>query len=350
MLKIIFTLDYEIHGNGDGCPYKLMVEPTYRLIKLMDRYGAKLTIFADMAEIIKFKEYLQNYNEDKFHYLKIKEQLQQAVLLGHDVQLHIHSSYSKAKFEKKKWQQNWPDYNLAELDYETIYTRVKQSKELLEEIIWEKLPSYKCYAFRAANWSMHPTENIAKALLANDIYIDSSVYKYGKQSGWVNYDYSNAFSSTFPYKASINNICEYDSENLLWEFPIYSELKPIFNFISLIRLFRIIRASFHKHKQQKDYSKVKTKTLSRIKNINKFYGFFSAKYPLKFDFNQLSGAQMIKYIKNIGKDSNNGYVTLIGHSKSFIKYNTYTLTKFLKFLARDKRKYVFSLFPENPEL
>ena len=56
MLRIIFTLDYEIHGNGDGSPLALMVEPTNRLFNLFDEYGAKLTIMADVAEILKFKE------------------------------------------------------------------------------------------------------------------------------------------------------------------------------------------------------------------------------------------------------------------------------------------------------
>ena len=39
MLKAIFTLDYEIHGNGDGSPYALMVEPTSRMMDLFERHG-----------------------------------------------------------------------------------------------------------------------------------------------------------------------------------------------------------------------------------------------------------------------------------------------------------------------
>ena len=38
MLKSIFTLDYEIHGNGDGCPYALMVEPTERMLRQFDEH------------------------------------------------------------------------------------------------------------------------------------------------------------------------------------------------------------------------------------------------------------------------------------------------------------------------
>ena len=56
MLSVIHTLDYEIHGNGDGCSHALMVEPTARLLDLFDQFGAKLTIMADVAEILKFRE------------------------------------------------------------------------------------------------------------------------------------------------------------------------------------------------------------------------------------------------------------------------------------------------------
>ena len=64
VVRVIFTLDYEIHGNGEGCPYELMVEPTARLLRLFDAYGAKLTIMADIAnkypENVPGKYYVDN--------------------------------------------------------------------------------------------------------------------------------------------------------------------------------------------------------------------------------------------------------------------------------------------------
>ncbi len=63
-----FTFDYEIHGNGDGCPYELMVEPPSRMMELFERYGAKLTIMADVAEILKFREYRDQFGRDDYHY------------------------------------------------------------------------------------------------------------------------------------------------------------------------------------------------------------------------------------------------------------------------------------------
>ena len=109
MLKVIFTLDYEIHGNGDGCPYELMVEPTERLMKLLEEYGAKLTIMADVAEILKFREYRDQTGEDKFHYEAIAGQLKDAIRQRHDAQLHLHASYFNAKYRNRRWEQDWSD-------------------------------------------------------------------------------------------------------------------------------------------------------------------------------------------------------------------------------------------------
>src|ERR1035441_4135851 len=102
VVRVIFTLDYEIHGNGEGCPYELMVEPTARLLHLFDAYGAKLTIMADIAEILKFKQYADQHGKDDYHYRDIAAQLQTAVRGGHDVQLHIHSSYFNATHDGRR--------------------------------------------------------------------------------------------------------------------------------------------------------------------------------------------------------------------------------------------------------
>jgi hypothetical protein len=64
MLTVLFTSDYEIHGNGEGCPRELMVEPTDRMLAQFERYGARLTLMADVAEILKFKEYRDQVGRD----------------------------------------------------------------------------------------------------------------------------------------------------------------------------------------------------------------------------------------------------------------------------------------------
>ena len=65
MYKVLFTSDYEIHGSGMGSPKDLVVDPTARMLTQLDQFGAKLTIMADVGEILKFKEYAERTGDDR---------------------------------------------------------------------------------------------------------------------------------------------------------------------------------------------------------------------------------------------------------------------------------------------
>ena len=348
MFKIIFTLDYEIHGNGDGYPYSLMVEPLKRLINLFDKYGAKLTILVDVAEILKFKEYYEKTGKDKFHYKKIVKQLQKAIYVGHDVQLHIHSSYFGAKYNKGRWLQNWEMYNLAELPYYKINEIIKTCKEWLESNLKEVKPDYKCNVFRAANWSMMPSKNIIYALINNKIQIDTSVYKYGKQSGIVNYDYTDAPDSLIPWFVDEDNVCKKNNNGKLLECPIYCENRYFPSFTTIIRTYRMIRAKFHKHKIYKESTINLQQSTTKSNFIQKIQKTFLSKHPWKLDFNQATGKQLINAVKKI--ETNYGHlninlpIVLIGHSKSFIKYNEISLKPFLQYIQRNRNIFIYSTF------
>ena len=348
-MNLIFTLDYEIHGNGDGSPYELMVEPTYRLMDLLEKYNGKLTILADVAEILCFKRYYEETGEDKFYYKDIESQLIDAIRRGHDVQLHIHSSYFKAKFNGLSWEQCWAEYNMAALSYDRIYEMVSTSKRFLEDLLQPVSSDYSCTAFRAANWSMMPTPNIYNALVSNGIKIDTSVYKGGCQTGNVNYDYSNAHSQLHSYPADQHNINLYDSNGLLTEYPIYTEMRYFWSFVTPIRVFRMVRAKFHKHKKNDVVAPQESKKNTSTLRITSFF----KKSPWKLDFNQASGYQLINAVKRIHKhihekDPENE-VVLIGHSKTFVKYNERTLEQFLKW-TKMNRSVKIGLFPKHVKL
>lgn len=340
-IRLIFTLDYEIHGNGDGSPYKLMIEPTIRLLNLFDKYNAKVTIFADVAEILCFKSYYEETGEDRFHYKEIISQLQDAIKRGHDVQLHIHSSYFGAKFNGTKWEQKWENYNLAALSYDEINLIIKTTKKFIEDTLKQVDPNYRCDAFRAANWSMMPTYNIYNALVSNEIKIDSSVYKWGRQFGRVDYNYMDAYSNIFPYKANSNNINLKDDNGQLVEFPIYTEFRHFWHFISLMRIFRMIRSRFHSDKGQRKISE-ESKDYKRLTLKS-----FLRRNPWKLDFNQASAGQLINTLEKIiikyADKSDSIPVVCIGHSKSFLRYNEKRIERFLRF-AKDHKCINFSLF------
>lgn len=334
--NLYFTLDYEIHGNGDGNPMDLMVEPTYRLMDMLDQYNQRLTIMADVAEILCFHRYWQQTGRDDFHVQEIEQQLCDAIRRGHDVQLHIHSSYFKAEWNGEHFDQCIEEYNMAALSYERITEMVSQSVKYLEDLLQPIQSDYKVWLFRAANWSMMPTPILYKVLTEYGITHDTSVYKGGCQGGNVCYDYRNAYDNLLSYPASAKDINHYDTNGELIEMPIYTEMRPFWDFISPIRIFRMVRAKFHKHKHQ---SQPQSVTADKNDNRKLSLRSFFVKSPLKMDFNQVNGRGLIRMMKNIMRRAKQERidhldVVLIGHSKTFVPYNEKTLLPFLQWIQQ----------------
>lgn len=337
--KLYYTLDYEIHGNGDGNPKDLIVEPTYRLMDMLERYHQRLTIMADVAEILCFKRYWENTGRDEFHVQEIEQQLCEAIRRGHDVQLHIHSSYFNAQWNGTHFDQCVEEYNMAALSYERISEMVGSCVEYLENLLRPIKSDYRVWLFRAANWSMMPTHTLYRVLVEHGITHDTSVYKGGCQGGNVCYDYRYAYDNLLSYTASAENINQYDPKGTITEIPIYTEMRPFWDFISPIRIFRMVRAKFHKHKHSEQKTPPAQSTVDKNDNRKLSLRSFFVKSPLKMDFNQVNGRGLIRMMKNImrrAKKENLQHidVVLIGHSKTFVPYNEKTLRPFLEWIKK----------------
>lgn len=344
MLRTIFTLDYEIHGNGDGCPRTLMVEPTERLIRLFDEYGAKLTIMADVAEILKFKEYKEEAGRDDYSFDAIVDQLCSALSGGHDIQLHLHSSYFKAQYDQGRWRQEWSEYNFAELPYDRMVWMVRTGKEFLETLLRPVNQSYRCIAFRAANWSVSPSRNVVNALLENDIRIDTSVFKGGRRQGAVNFDYSIAHHHLRPWPVSPDDICHYAADSRLWEIPIYAEQRPITAFFSINRFYRALLGKAHRIPVIPSSEQMGQPT---TKNTKPTWPVLLRKYAWKADFNQCSGRQLMNALLRAEKQTSATEIVpfvLIGHSKLFTSLNRTKLRPFLEFVRKQGMRFNFGTF------
>ncbi len=358
--KVLFTSDYEIHGSGMGSPKDLVVDPTTRMLDQLDRYGGKLTIMADIGEILKFKEWLDRTGDDRFHFRAIQAQMQRAVRTGHDVQLHIHSSYFNATWEEAKgyWKQDYSEYDLARLSYERLRDMIRQGKRLLEETCRVAKPDYECFAFRAANWSMHPSPRIVRALVDEGFRIDTSVWKYGRYDDLVKFDYTRAHSDLVPWPIDPNDVCQRDPDGRLFEFPIYTEQKPIWVFLTANRVYRVIAqrlnplpnpdgAADPMSSSSAAPRSMKSKVLGKAKML-------VAQHPWKMDFNQCTGKQLIDGLKRV--EARYGHpdaplpFVLIGHSKTFTRHNERSLRPFLEFVAEHADRFSFGTFSDfEPE-
>lgn len=354
MLRVVFTVDYEIHGNGDGCPKKLMIEPTDRMLRLFDRYGARLTIMADVAEILKFREYKLTHGHDAYHYDAIVEQLCRAVRTGHDVQLHIHSSYFNARHEQGCWTQDWSEYDFANLPLPRMNWMVGTGKRFLELLLKPMNASYRCLAFRAANWSMCPSSNAITALLDNGIAIDTSVFKYGQRDGIVRFDYASAHSALVPWPVKSDDICARDEAGQLWEVPIYSERRWIGAFVTPARILRVITG--RRHRLAPSGATIQTNhrpdasvrgAEARKRSVALGLHAVLRRHAWKADFNQCAGSQLIKALGRASRQydadgANDLPFVLIGHSKLFNARNESRLEPFLAHANGDPDRFGFT--------
>jgi hypothetical protein len=359
--KVLFTSDYEIHGSGMGSPKELVVDPTARMLDQLDGYGARLTIMADVGEILKFKEYAERTGDDRFYWSAIARQLQRAVRTGHDVQLHIHSSYFNATWDEAGacWRQDYAEYDLASLPYDRVRAMIREGKALLETTCRAGRPDYECFAFRAANWSMHPSSTIVRALVDEGFRIDTSVWKHGRYDDLVKFDYGAAHSDLVPWPVDPSDVCRRDPAGRLFEFPIYTERQPIWVFLTANRVYRVIAQRLNPLPSPEEApSAAASKPGGARRSLGaKLLGrarMLAAPQPWKMDFNQCTGKQLVAGLERV--EARYGHpdaplpFVLIGHSKTFTRHNERSLRPFLEFVARHPDRFSFGTFRDfDPE-
>lgn len=350
-IVVIFSLDYEIHGNGSGDPDELMVKPTWRLLRQLEDHGAKLAIFAEAAEISRFAAYAREGGHDRFHFNPIAEQLRYAVTHGHEVHLHIHPSYLNATVADSSFVQDWSEYDIARLPAARAKEVVFLGRKFLEDLLQTVAPDFRVRAFRAANWSMMPSENIVAALVENGLFVDSSVYLGGRRSGLVNFDYSAAPSEALPWPAAPTDICRRDEAGRLWEYPIYCEMRPLTAFLSLNRFYRVVQGLLHPlavaGEGPLDSSSAGGKVMNKVRKV---VDMVTGRHPWKADFNQASGRQLIAALERAhakyGSAEGDVPFVLIGHPKLFNRYNEHDLARFLRFVAAHPDRYRFGTYAD----
>ena len=339
---ILFTLDYEIHGNGEGRPRALMTRPTGRLLDLFQDAGARLTIMADTAELLRYREVADRSGRDYFGIGDIEEQLRTAVARGHDVQLHVHPSYLKAEFVGRKWEQYYKEYSCADLPRERITEIISGGKTYLERLLRPGDPDYACLAFRAANWSMCPSHHIVPALIENGIRYDSSVFKYGSRKGTVTFDYSQAPSNIVPWRPSAEDICGISQDSPLIEIPIYCERRHVWAFASLGRLRRVLTSRQYPVKLSGMPSR--RRIVGRLRDLGRLV---LSRHAWKLDFNQCSAGQIVRTFERIACNNPGAKdlpVVLIGHSKLADTRNGKELAQVLAYLNSKPEVFRFSTF------
>lgn len=197
---------------------KDIIESTYSLLDIADEVGVKLTLMAEMCEYIWLKE------NNPFIAKRISDQIQNAIIRGHDVQLHVHPHWmpeTGASYVDGMWK--WKcEYAKAENYPFDLNKMIQRCKNELEAIVTPVKEDYKVTCFRAGSYLVQPFTRLYEALVDNNIMCDTSVYMGGTSSN-RGYDFSKCKYKNQPYLPDKDDPANEDTINsVMVELPIYA--------------------------------------------------------------------------------------------------------------------------------
>lgn len=314
MIECVFTIDYEIYGNGEGSLRELVYEPAERLMATFRKWKAHFVAFVEVAEL----EMIEAKGTDEAIDL-VKRQIQDFYREGFELGLHLHPQWCNAQYENGRWQLDYSEYNLCTLPRERILQIVDRSIAYFREVLG--MADFTPLSFRAGNWLFQPTRTTANVLAERGIKVDSSVFKGGLQYQHK-LDYRraqrNGYYWTFADRVEIP-----DPQGALLEVPIYTRMVPFWKMVTTKRIGL----------QQKRISgsRGSNKRLSRLLDLIRF------RYPLKFDFCRMTINELTDFVDKVIHEDQKAPKTFkpivaIGHTKDLVDFET--VEKFLDYLQR----------------
>jgi len=174
MIYLALTHDWELRGDGSGDIEEIQFAPMRRLLAIYKRFGVRTTFLPDVMQQVRFRslqEKHENLGRDADHW---DEHAREAYTAGHDIQLHLHSQWSDARYEDGKWhlQGAW---SLLKYDRDGAARMIGESKHYLEELLSSVDQTYRCVAFRASALALAPSPHLLSTLAALGIEIDVSM-------------------------------------------------------------------------------------------------------------------------------------------------------------------------------
>jgi len=302
MIECIFTLDYEIYGNGEGSLKELVYEPAEKMKNIFEKWNVRFSAFIEVAEL----EMIESKGTDEAIDL-VKHQLRDLFREGFELGLHIHPWWYNARNKDGKWILDFSEYNLCALPIERVNQIVNRSIIYFRKAL--DVADFTPICFRAGHLLFQPTRALSTAIAERGIKVDSSVYKGGL---WhqQKLDYRPALKHGYYWKFS-DDVNLSDPQGALLELPIYTQMVPIWKIFSSKRIGL----------QQKGSSVVKPgKKISR--HLADFLRF---RYPLKFDLGQMTMKEIMRMINNIVREDHKSPesfrpIVLIMHTKDRIDY------------------------------
>jgi len=303
MIECVFTVDYEIYGNGRGSLRDLVYEPAEKLRKIFRERGARFVVFPDVAEL----EMIDIHEADPC-LGAVKTQLREFHAEGFDLGLHIHPWWYNAKRENEAWILVQEEYNLCTRSAESIGAIVDRAIGYLRALLGDT--GFTPLSFRAGHLLFQPTQPLAGILSDRGVRLDSSVYRGGL---WHRHklDYRRAPKKDLYWRFG-NEVSLPDPQGPMFEIPIYTRLVPVWKLLTAKRVGL----------QQTGG----TTAQAGRKALGRTADFLRFRYPLKLDLGQMTRDELCGMTDKVLEDDRRDPsrfrpVVAIMHTKDPIDHN-----------------------------
>jgi hypothetical protein len=342
-IHILLTSDYEIFGDGSGDVRRVLIEPTAQILSLCEAYGARMTLFFEVAEYWAFV---------RDPAAEMARQVREAAARGHDAQLHAHPQWLDAEFVDGAWRLNmqwWRTSSLPFGDADNVHSLVgllSRGKSTLEQMLRPVAPGYECLAFRAGAYCVQPSADFIRAALACGLRIDSSVSKgLVKMDALSQVDFRAAHHHHQPWYVDPGDITREAApgDRRLFEAPIASAEEPVIRHLRWRDLTRALRRS-----TKQTTSSPASRSADRLSFGTRLARLFTPSY-VGWDYCLPNGRRLFRLLEQFARacDRPVNPLVMIGHPKVFQAPEEFEL-----FLRLTKRHFIdtgrarFSTFPE----
>lgn len=303
MIECVFTLDYEIYGNGTGSLRELVYEPTKQLMSIFRERHSQFVIFPELLELRKIEEYMADEA-----IADVRTQLCKLFNEGYEIGLHLHSWWFNAHRKNNNWFLDWNERNLCTLPRKRIAEIIDYALEYLRVLITSH--SFRPICFRNGLWAMQPTSVLAEVLIQSGVQMDSTVFRGGRIKD-VCVDYRSSLKNGYYWRFG-EDVNTPDPEGILIELPIHTDMVPLWKMAK--------RKLLHVQKKV-PFKGDKAQLRERFSDFARF------KYPRKLDFCRMKFSDLRSTIDNlIRQDKINPQtykpIVAIGHSKDLIDFET----------------------------
>lgn len=309
--RVILSFDYELFfGERSGTVLKSLIEPTNKIMDVMERVGFRGNFFIDVLMIKCLKQFTDDFCRNDLYL--IENQLRDMIRRGHRIELHLHPHWVDAKYNGDgTWNfDDFQHYCLSSFNESDINNMFLEGVDYLNSIGSEVTSNYKVCSFRAGGWAIQPFHKLKEAFILTGIKIDSScakgIYVKNKNSS---YDFRNLpIKDIFKFE---NDVCIEDKNGSFIEVPISTYHRPficsfvhkVFQYIHKDYNIRLTDGTHYRPSEKKDSN-----------YIQKLYNLL---YPQNVLY-MMSFSQSNPYtLKNIIKKSSSSLFCIIDHPKDF---------------------------------